>query len=101
MEEAIKMIIPAVVGLLGALTAYLKTKAERKNTAEQREQQFKDMEQTNHDELQKMKWDMGKLKDDIVFHHTVLEDLRSSVNIMNTNIVKLQTTIELLLTKKD
>lgn len=37
MEEAMKVVVPAVVGLVGALSAYLKTKNERAKTKVERD----------------------------------------------------------------
>lgn len=90
MEEFLKLIGPALVGCLAALTAYLKMKSERKETKTERDKDSLNI----HDKILKHDFDIGRLKDDLSMDKVCINDLKEEFNIMNNHLVKLETNIE-------
>lgn len=90
MEEFLKLLGPALVGCLAALTAYLKTRSERKDTKSERDKDSLEM----HDKLLKHDFDINRLKDDISLDKVCIDDLKEEFNTLNTHLVRLETNIQ-------
>lgn len=98
--EILESIAPYLIALLSGLTAYLKTKSERIKSKQERDRELKKIDLETHDKLLQQSFEISSLKDTVQLHNTVLEDLRNTMDIMNSNVVKLQTIIEERLPKK-
>lgn len=84
--------LPLVVVVLGGLYIYRKIDGQRKVTAVERDKEFGDI----HDTILKHEFEIANLKGTSTHHEEVLDDLRDTVGILNTNIVKLTVTVESL-----
>lgn len=87
------IIVAILTGLGGGIGSYLKIRSERKKTNDERTKQINDIDLKNHDEMLHMKFEIGKLKDDVSMHNTLLQDIQSTLQSMNSNIVELKTII--------
>lgn len=97
MEETITTILIALGTAIGsAFATYKKINSERKKTAEQREQQIKELDLKNHDDMLKLKFEVQYLKDEHVLTKTVIDDLRDSINVLNQTIASLKATLDML-----
>lgn len=82
--------LPLVVVILGGIFIYKKIDNQRQITKAQRDADSLKI----HDQLLKQEFEITNLKGQQVHHEQILEDLNKQLAILNTNVVKLQTTIE-------
>lgn len=82
--------LPVVLVVLGGLYIYRKIGSERKNTAEERDREFREI----HDKLLEYQFQITALKGTSEKHDTLIDDLREQITILNTNVVKLTVTME-------
>ena len=80
--------IPIVVVAI----AYLKINADRKNTKEIRDKDSLEL----HDRILKHDFLIGQIKDNLTLYQTVQEDLKTELNILNTNVAKLTVVVDSL-----
>ena len=84
--------LPLVVVIIACFYIYKKIDNERQKTKVERDADSQDL----HDKLLKMEFDVANMKGEVGHHKNVLEDLRSQVNLLNVNIVKLTVSLETL-----
>lgn len=87
MEEKI---VEAVIGLMLALTIYLKNRSEVNGVKADRERTktTRDADSANlHDQCQKNTWDIGRLKEENSKRDSALLSLQQNVNELNTNLL--------------
>ena len=90
-------LVVAIIAFLAALTALvkqitdvLKLKAQRQETKEARDADSLSM----HDELLKHSMLITQLKDNQALHATVMDDLRDTTQLLNTNVAKLGVVVD-------
>lgn len=85
--------IPLVVTILGIAYLYFKfrnVEVDRSKTKAVRDKDSLEI----HDKLLKHDFEIANLKGQSVHHEELLEDLTKQLSILNTNVVKLQVTID-------
>lgn len=85
--------IPIVVVILGLGYLWFKFGQEKKDRAITKDIRDKDSQEI-HDTLLRHTFQIDELKGHSVHHEQVLDDLNKQMGLLNTNIVKLQVTIE-------
>jgi hypothetical protein len=85
--------LPIVLCVLGIAYLYFKFHKVEKDRAETKTMRDSDS-QNIHDTLLKHTFELAALKGQAGHHEELLEDLTKQVSILNTNIVKLQVTID-------
>ena len=85
--------LPVVVLCLGGLYLYFKFGRMEKDRQETKTARDADS-QAIHDTLMKHTFQIDELKGHSVHHEQVLDDVNKQLSLLNTNIVKLQVTIE-------
>lgn len=85
--------IPIVVVILGLGYLYFKFGQEKKDREVTKAVRNKDSQEI-HDTLLRHTFQIDELKGQNVHHEQVLDDLNKQMGLLNTNIVKLQVTIE-------
>lgn len=95
--ELWKMLIAAVVlllttgaGLLKVWTEIAKVKADRLATRVDRDRDSLEV----HDTLLKQGFQIQQCRDALALYQTVQEDLKTELNILNTNVAKLTVVVE-------
>lgn len=95
--ELWKMLIVAVVGFLGAAaglfkvwTEVAKVKADREATKSDRDRDSQEL----HDTVQKLTWENSRLKEDIQFMKTGLDDHQMQLATLNTELAKVSTKLD-------
>lgn len=83
-QTAIPLVVVAI--------AYFKINGDRKTTKEQRDKDSLEL----HDKLLKHDFLIGQLKDNLSLYQTVQEDLKTELNILNTNVAKLTVVVDSL-----
>lgn len=96
MELDPKLIV-AIIAFLAALTALvkqitdnLKIKSDRASTAQVREKDSLEI----HDTLLKQGFQIQQCRDSLTLYQTVQEDLKTELNLLNTNVAKLTVVVE-------
>lgn len=84
-------------GLLAAVVVYIVINSQRKETKSERDKQFKHIDLTNHDAMLKLQFDVQYLKDEHILTKQIIEDLRDSINTLNSTNASLQTTLNMIL----
>lgn len=92
-------LIAALVGFIIAATALIKMwtdilaiRRDRMSTKETRDKDSQDM----HDELIKLKMQVTQVKDNQDHHAQIMEDLRDTTALLNTNVAKLGVVVDTL-----
>lgn len=95
--ELWKLLIPAVVvfltagaGLLKVWTELAKVKADRLATKENRDKDSMEV----HDTILKQGFQIQQCRDALALYQTVQEDLKTELNLLNTNVAKLTVVVE-------
>lgn len=95
--ELWKMLIVAVVGFLGAAaglfkvwTELAKVKAERSETGARRDKDSLEL----HDTILKQGFQLQQVRDSLSLYQTVQDDLKTELNLLNTNVAKLTVVVE-------
>lgn len=95
--ELWKMLIGAVVLFLGEAAALAKcykdllaVKASRAETAERRDREATEV----RDNVQQLKWENARLKEDVQFLRTGLDDHQMQLSVLNTELAKLGTKLD-------
>lgn len=95
--ELWKILIPAVVlflttaaGLLKVWTEIAKVKADRLATRVDRDRDSLEV----HDTLLKQGFQIQQCRDALALYKTVQEDLKTELNLLNTNVAKLTVVVE-------
>ena len=90
-------LIVAVIAVLGAITALikqitdnLKLKAARSETAQARDADSREL----HDTVLKQGFQIQQCRDSLTLYQTVQEDLKTELNLLNTNVAKLTVVVE-------
>lgn len=96
MELDPKLIV-AIIAFLAALTALvkqitdnLKMKAARASTAELRNADSQKL----HDDVQRLTWENGRMKEDIAFVRSVADDHQLQLSALNTELAKVSTKLD-------
>lgn len=96
MELDPKLIV-AIVAFLASLTALVKQitdnlrmKADRASTAEQRNADSQKL----HDDVQRLNWEQARLKEDITFVRSGLDDHQLQLSALNTELAKVSTKLD-------
>lgn len=84
--------LPLVVVILGGIFIYKKIDGQRKQTKEQRDSEYIKL----HDTIEKLKWEVDSLKQNDIHREQVIEDIRSQLGILNTEVAKLSVSIDKL-----
>ena len=87
---AIIALLAETTVLIKVLTDIAKIKRDRLETKETRDRDSLEL----HDQVLKNTFQIQQLKDNQALHATVVDDLKDTVNILNTNIVKLSTNVD-------
>ena len=92
-----KMLIGAVVlfltagaGLLKCWTELSKVRAERAEVGAKRDADS----QLLHDEVQKLTWENARLKEDVQFMKSGLDDHQMQLSVLNTELAKVSTKLD-------
>ena len=85
--------LPLVVTILGIAYLYFKFEKEKKDRAETKVKRDTDSQEI-HDMLLKHTFEISNLKGQQDHHAELLEDLTKQLALLNTNVVKLQVTID-------
>jgi uncharacterized protein HemX len=85
--------IPIVVVILGLGYLWFKFGQEKKDRALTKDIRDKDSQEI-HDTLLRHTFQIDELKGHSVHHEQILDDVNKQLALLNTNIVKLQVTIE-------
>ena len=95
--ELWKMLVGAVVlflsagaGLLKVWTELAKVKAERAETTAKRDADSQNL----HDSVQRLTWEQARLKEDMQFLRTGLDDHQMQLSVLNTELAKLSTKLD-------
>lgn len=95
--ELWKMLIVAVAGFLGAAaglfkvwTELAKVKADRASTKSDRDKDSQEL----HDTVQKLTWENSRLKEDIQFMKSGLDDHQMQLATLNTELAKVSTKLD-------
>lgn len=85
-------LIASIIALLGALTAFIKSRidvsnirAQRTETAVLRDREIQEM----RDKVQKIEWDNKYLKDEQAFINSKLDDQAKQTGILTTELAKI------------
>ena len=96
MELDPKLIV-AIVAFLASLTALakqitdnLKIKADRAMTKDARDKDSQEL----HDDVQKIKWENARLKEDLAMTRTTLDDHQLQLTTMTTELAKVATKLD-------
>lgn len=94
MTELFSTLAPIVggpaVAIIAVVYIYLKINTERKNTKTKRDKDSEDI----HDKILKHDFEIAKLKDDMVLHNTVQQDLQHQLNVLSEATAKLSISVE-------
>lgn len=85
--------LPLVITILGIAYLYFKFKNVEKDRAETKTKRDTDSQEI-HDMLLKHTFEISNLKGQQDHHTELLEDLTKQLALLNTNVVKLQVTID-------
>lgn len=85
--------IPIVIVILGLGYLYFKFGQEKKDREVTKAARDRDSQEI-HDTLLRHTFQIDELKGHSVHHEQVLDDVNKQLSLLNTNIVKLQVTIE-------
>lgn len=98
----------AIVGCLGALAAYLKSRTDISDIRNQRAETKSAREQDSqelHDQCKRNSWEIDRLKEDQKLQNQILEGLRVQCNELNVNMAvlsdKMGSLIEVIRSLKD
>lgn len=90
-------LIVAIIAFLASLTALakqitdnLRMKADRASTAQVRDKDSLEI----HDTLLKQGFQIQQCRDSLTLYQTVQEDLKTELNLLNTNVAKLTVVVE-------
>ena len=95
--ELWKILVVAVAGFLGAAAGLVKVwtelarvKADREATKSDRDRDSQDL----HDTVQKLTWENSRIKEDIQFMKTGLDDHQLQLATLNTELAKVSTKLD-------
>lgn len=98
----------AIVGCLGALAAYLKSRTDISDIRNQRAETKSAREQDSqelHDQCKRNSWEIDRVKEDQKLQNQILEGLRVQCNELNVNMAvlsdKMGSLIEVIRSLKD
>jgi peptidoglycan hydrolase CwlO-like protein len=90
-------LIAALVALIVELTLLvkvyrdvIKVKADRTETKIDRDRDSQEL----HDTVQKLTWETGRLKEDVTFIKTGLDDHQMQLSVLNTELAKVSTKLD-------
>lgn len=90
-------LIAAVVAVLGAVAAYIKSrtdisalKGQRIETAQKRDQDSLEL----HDAVQKLEWDTKYLKDELGFANARIDEQAKTASILTTELAKISVKLD-------
>lgn len=89
---AIVLLITNIAALIKVFADVLKIKAERVDTAERRDKDSQEL----HDKVLSQGFMIQQCRDSLSLYQTVQEDLKTELNILNTNVAKLTVVVETL-----
>ena len=94
MAEILGIILPYVpanaVALVAVVIVYLIIQSKRKNTKDERDKDS----QLLHDKVEKTIWEIGTIKNEQVLHRQLLDDFRSQLSTLTTEVAKLGVCID-------
>lgn len=94
MVEIISAILPYIppnaISLVSVIIVYIVIQSKRKNTKEERDKDSSNI----HDTLLRHEFEITNLKGISNHHEEVLEDLRTQLSLLNTNLVKFSVEVE-------
>lgn len=82
--------LPLVVVILGGIYIYRKIGNERKITKIERDNDSLAL----HDKVEKNSWEIQNIKDEQHLHRQLLEDFRTQLSLLNTEVAKLGVSID-------
>lgn len=88
----VALLLTNLAGLVKVWTDLAKTKADRVDTAERRDKDSQEL----HDTVLKQGFMIQQCRDSLSLYQTVQEDLKTELNILNTNVAKLTVVVETL-----
>lgn len=83
-------LVLALTGMVKVYTDILKIKADRVDTAERRDREATSL----RDSVQKIVWENARLKEDVQFLRTGLDDHQMQLSVLNTELAKLSTKLD-------
>lgn len=90
-------LIAAIIAVLGALGAFLKSRTDMSDLKEERAQTALKRDQDSlelHDSVQKASWEITRLKEDISFVRSGLDDHQMQLSVLNTELAKVSTKLD-------
>jgi chromosome segregation ATPase len=84
------LLLTNLAGLVKVWTDLAKTKASRAETAERRDKEASDV----RDSVQKLTWENARLKEDVQFLRTGMDDHQMQLSVLNTELAKLGTKLD-------
>ena len=90
MIPAVVVFLTAGAGLLKVWTELAKVKADRLATKENRDKDSMEV----HDTILKQGFQIQQCRDALALYQTVQEDLKTELNLLNTNVAKLTVVVE-------
>ena len=87
---AVVLFLTAGAGLLKVWTELAKVKAERAEMAAKRDADS----QALHDSVQKLTWENSRLREDMQFMRSGLDDHQQQLSVLNTELAKVSTKLD-------
>lgn len=87
---AVVLFLSAGAGLLKVWTELAKVKAERAEVGARRDADSSAL----HDQVQKLTWENARLKEDVQFMKSGLDDHQMQLSVLNTELAKVSTKLD-------
>lgn len=87
---AVVLLLTNLAGLVKLWGDLAKTKADRTETKIDRDRDS----QVLHDTVQKLSWETARLKEDVTFIKTGLDDHQMQLSVLNTELAKVSTKLD-------
>ena len=87
---AVVLFLTAGAGLFKVWTELAKVKAERAEVGARRDADS----QTLHDQVQKLTWENARLREDMQFMRSGLDDHQQQLSVLNTELAKVSTKLD-------
>lgn len=87
---AVVLFLSAGAGLLKVWTELAKVKAERAEVGAKRDADSSAL----HDQVQKLTWENNRLREDMQFMRTGLDDHATQLSVLNTELAKVSTKLD-------
>lgn len=82
--------LPVVIVVIGCFYIYRKIGNDRKITKDERDKDSQEL----HDKVEKATWEISNIKNEQVLHRQLIEDFRTQLSTLTTEVAKLSVCID-------